>query len=461
MATRAAFLSRRRVTGTLLVIGLVSGCNEEPRTAPVEIPSLAPASASPTVAATDPSSAPQDTTLDVRVLGSGFDKGSKAEFALNGVVGPTVKTNRTTYRTTKELIANITIAADASPEKYDVIVTTSTGKKGIGTERFEVLAMEELAAPTGTSIAYAVNGTGLMVGFVTGAPCGNGRLPTVWRDPSSRINLPLPPGGCDGIAADVNTNGVIVGTVTGKGVRWLPDGAGGWTAALLGPAPDGLIPQVTALNDAGSILGAATSVDNATRAYIWSETSGWRALHTDPTLACYPTSISLTEGIAGDCSQPSGIGGRAVAWPDTSSTPTFLPLPAGASTSSAADINAGGIIAGTVRYGSGHTLVRRAVRWVPAAGAYTLEFLGDLGGGQANALAINDAGQIVGRSNYNDTNEHAFLWTPGAGMRDLGALGSQRSYGYGVNTPPALGGGLLVVGTSQSSSVTRAVVWRP
>ncbi len=88
-----------------------------------------------------------------------------------------------------------------------------------------------------------------------------------------------------------------------------------------------------------------------------------------------------------------------------------------------------------------------------------MELLGDLGGGQANAVGINDAGQIVGRSNINANDEHAFLWNPSAGIRDLGALGTQRSQGNGTNTPGL--GGLLVVGTSQSSAVTRAVVWRP
>ncbi len=158
-------------------------------------------------------------------------------------MGPSVRTNRTTYRSAKELVANITIAVDAVPDRYDIIVTTSKGKKGIGTERFAVLAIEELAAPAGTSSAYAVNGSGLIVGYVSAGPCGNGRLPTVWSNPVTRISLPLPAGGCESIAADINSNGVIVGTLSGnRGVRWLSDGAGGWTAALLGSAPDGLIP---------------------------------------------------------------------------------------------------------------------------------------------------------------------------------------------------------------------------
>lgn len=91
-----------------------------------------------TVSATDPSSAPQDTTLDVAVFGSGFDRGSRADFALDGVPSDKVRTNSTKFANPKKLIANITIAADAVPDRYDVIVTTSQGKRGIGIELFEV-----------------------------------------------------------------------------------------------------------------------------------------------------------------------------------------------------------------------------------------------------------------------------------------------------------------------------------
>ena len=92
----------------------------------------------PTVTATDPNVAPQDTTLDVHVLGKGFDHGSKAEFLLNGTPDSRVKTNSTRFVNANELVTNLTIAADAATTLYDVAVTTSTGKKGIGTELFAI-----------------------------------------------------------------------------------------------------------------------------------------------------------------------------------------------------------------------------------------------------------------------------------------------------------------------------------
>jgi hypothetical protein len=91
------------------------------------------------VDATDPPAAEQETTLDVRILGSGFDNGSKASWLLAGEVKPNqVKTNSTKFLSSTELEANITIALDATVALWDVEVMTIRGKKGIGIECFEV-----------------------------------------------------------------------------------------------------------------------------------------------------------------------------------------------------------------------------------------------------------------------------------------------------------------------------------
>jgi hypothetical protein len=91
-----------------------------------------------TVTATDPDSATQDTTLDVVVNGSGFDNGSVAQWAIGGVPSVKVHTNSVQFVSPKKLVANITIAADADTGLYDVVVTTTTGKKGIGSELFAI-----------------------------------------------------------------------------------------------------------------------------------------------------------------------------------------------------------------------------------------------------------------------------------------------------------------------------------
>jgi probable HAF family extracellular repeat protein len=59
--------------------------------------------------------------------------------------------------------------------------------------------------------------------------------------------------------------------------------------------------------------------------------------------------------------------------------------------------------------------------------------LGALGPGGSWASAINEAGQVVGRTYTDDDRSHAFLWTAAKGMTDLGTLGGTESWATSVN----------------------------
>jgi hypothetical protein len=180
---------------------------------------LAVQSTTVTVTAVDPDSVVQDTTLDIRVKGSGFDRGSQAEFLLNGVVDPRVRTNSTRYAKSTELIANVTVAVDAVPTRYDVRVTTSRGKKGIGTELLAVI-------PVNPEIAWSNNGIWVMnrdgsykavvassgsywAGAASWSPDGDGTLAAPYR-------LAYSPGPGTGI------NVVSVVTTSGRPVGGAP-----------------------------------------------------------------------------------------------------------------------------------------------------------------------------------------------------------------------------------------------
>ena len=144
---------------------IFAGCEKDYPTAASRAPidlAAKPSSGDPIVSSTDPSSAPQDTTLDVAVTGSNFDVGSRVDLAIDGVTTEKVRTNSTTFVTPKKLIANITIAPDAVPDRYDVIVMTSKGKRGIGIERFEVTLRQ------GRTNLYSVTFGGDLEGTVTG-----------------------------------------------------------------------------------------------------------------------------------------------------------------------------------------------------------------------------------------------------------------------------------------------------
>jgi hypothetical protein len=122
-----------------LWLAIVTGCGLPSET--VSPPVLEAAKAggpAPVVDATDPNQAPQDTTLDVRVLGANFDDGSTVQFLLDQQPTNKVKTNSTAFVNAGELRANITIALDAVVALYDVEVTALRGRKGIGIEKFGV-----------------------------------------------------------------------------------------------------------------------------------------------------------------------------------------------------------------------------------------------------------------------------------------------------------------------------------
>jgi hypothetical protein len=142
---------------------------------------LGKSTSGPTVTATSPAQSALDTTLDVQISGSGFDSGSQAEFLLNGVAIPGVTTNSTRFVSSTSLIANVTIAKDAVPDKYDVAVTTTSGKKGIGTELFTVLAMQVKVDPDSRARYVIANQVDLGGSIVPSGIVGDGRL----RDGSS------------------------------------------------------------------------------------------------------------------------------------------------------------------------------------------------------------------------------------------------------------------------------------
>jgi hypothetical protein len=100
-------------------------------------------STSVTVASTNPPGAPRDTTLDVTISGSGFSRGAVAKWSLNGDT-TLVHVAATRLVSSTQLVATVTVPATAPVASYDVQVTLSDGKKGVGAELFVVT----LADPT-------------------------------------------------------------------------------------------------------------------------------------------------------------------------------------------------------------------------------------------------------------------------------------------------------------------------
>jgi uncharacterized membrane protein len=342
------------------------------------------------VTGTNPARAPQDTTLDVHVLGSGFDRGSSIDFLRDGVVDPKLHVNKVTYKTGGELIANVTITADAETVPYDVAVTTSKGKKGIGTELFIVeVKLEVLVAPSGASNVSAVGPTGLVAGTIS-TRCGPGFAPALWDQARQLTALPALAGTCGGVANAVNATGMSVGSAytasTTLPVRWIPS-PGGYAVEQLPALPDGSDPGPTGINASGAITSG-----NA--AAVWTQATGWQMM-TKPSgaTACIATFINDSGAMTAHCL----IGGQSqgVFWETSTSSPIVLPLPSGSTSASPFGINGSAAIVGFTRQSNGST---RAVKWTNAGGTWTVQTLGDLGAG-GSAHGINDSGQIAGSVN--------------------------------------------------------------
>ena len=87
--------------------------------------------------AANPAQAPQDTTLDVTVTGTGFTTGARAVWALNG--DTTLVHVKSTKRVSDtQLVASLIIPANAPTASYDIQVYLVGGKKGVGAELFTV-----------------------------------------------------------------------------------------------------------------------------------------------------------------------------------------------------------------------------------------------------------------------------------------------------------------------------------
>jgi probable HAF family extracellular repeat protein len=426
-------------------------------------------STGPTVKLVTPSSAPQNVTLDVAISGSGFESGSTAKWLLNGVEDVRVKTNSTTVISSTSISANITIAADAIPSLYDVAVITPMGKKGIGTEKFTVLSMEQLSA-SGDAGARDVNASGIVVGTIPGGCDGYAR-PAVWINKVAQP-LPLPLDFCLGRASHINDAGTIVGYINRSGatshttdavVLWTPT-SDGYSALLPGLAPDGTNPwDVGDMNESAHVVVSHCCA--AARAYWWSQSTGFvRLIDAPGTAGCHADDVNDNDEIIGWCrttpASSSELNEAAVYWSSPYAVPELLPRLADYNyVHTGASLNNLGVATGSAWNSSkGGRLNIAGVTWTRTTGGWIIDKIPDFGGNDTKPVEMNDAGWITGSSRINTGNHHAFLWRRGEAMRDLGAIGPD-SNAFGMNS--AVAPELLVVGISLSGNVYRAVLWKP
>lgn len=213
MKSRRSLLSRA-AGPALIALATLTSCREAEKelTAPPVFAARAPANGAPTVTSVVPDSSPPGVTLDITVNGSGFAKGAAVTLERQGAPAAKITTNSTTFVTTRKLIANITIAADADSGKYDVAVVSSD-RKGVGIESFTVAyVIDELGIIGGTwSRAHAINDRGEVVG----ASCTSDCLATAfyWTEAGGMQSLGTLPGFSRSEAYAINNRSQIFGAV--------------------------------------------------------------------------------------------------------------------------------------------------------------------------------------------------------------------------------------------------------
>jgi len=291
-------LSATRAVSALIVV-LAAACTDRGPTETLDLQSRfgkGTTTSGPSVNSTSPNTSPRGTTLDVHIYGSGFDAGSKAQWALKGVPSPKVTTNSTRFVSSRELVANITIAGDADPALYDVIVTAASGKPGIGTESFEVtIEMTDLGnLGYAASEALAVNDAGQIVGISNKTQSTGSSF--LWEN-GVMTDIGKPAGFSSSRPEDINNLGQVAGYAmvqvngawTSRAFSWTKNGGYQLLPAFNGSTTS----KVTAINDNGTIVG-----NSGGHAVAWINGS-----IVDLGADGVPYDVNANGDIAGDCAQ--------------------------------------------------------------------------------------------------------------------------------------------------------------
>ena len=295
------------------------------------------------------------------------------------------------------------------------------------------------AGPYGYAWAGGINRSGHVVGY-SGTLCADGNYEPhafLFAAGGPMRDLGTLAGGL--AIADGYISGVNAINSSGQMVGWssaiLPDGAYA-QHAFLTTAAGGM----QDLGTLGGGTAVASGINNGGQVVGWSSIvlSGgtpqhaclWTAPGTMQDLGAWggdswAYGINNSGQVAGAAATTSPAGAsvkHAFLWTAGSGLQDLGTL--GGDNSSASAINDNGQIVGYATTGSG----RQHAFWRPAGGS--LQDLGTLGGDTSGANSINSRGQVVGwsRTIPGSPVQHAFLWTAAGGMRDLNNL---------VANPPA------------------------
>jgi probable HAF family extracellular repeat protein len=306
--------------------------------------------------------------------------------------------------------------------------------------------VHDLGSLGGTSSAgISINNAGLVSGFSNLA--GNQSMHAALWLGGTAFDLGTLGGANSGITWPVKNNfGVLVGIAETAQVDPLGEN---WSCSAFFPTTTGHVclgfvwrwGHMQALPTLGGNNGFAAGANDFGLIVGWAENT----VH-DPT--CDPTSTQVLQF-------------KPVVWGPDDNDIQALPLIGSDTSGAATAINDRGQIvgiSGICDQAVGRFSAIHAVLWQNNKA----KDLGNLGVGAWNTpMAINERGVVVGFANVpgggdaGNFNAHAFIWTAGGGMRDLGTLpGDTISEALGINDEG------LIVGESCGANGCRAVLWQ-
>lgn len=286
----------------------------------------------------------------------------------------------------------------------------------LGAVIFTYEDLGDLGGPQYGNEAFGINDAGQVVGRAYTNVGGDNR--PFEKTPGQAMQALPCPGYDPEEAHAVNNSGIIVGWVGNGGER----NACQWVKPILQQnyflQPlgflGGIASDANAINQGGQVVGWSWTSTGATRGFVKSQGDAMKSL--DPLLThtvSYARGINKQGAICGFSSKPGE---------------------------------------------------QEPCLWIfVLGGGYIPQGLGGLGywpyDGQANAL--NDNNQVVGYSRTNVGTKHAFLWTTGTLMQDLGLLpGGIDSEAMAINTAGWVVG-TASIDTTGSSLGARAFLWTP
>ena len=205
------------------------------------------------------------------------------------------------------------------------------------------------------------------------------------------------------------------------------------------------------INDAGIVVGTAQAgLLYGTRGFVATGTTLTTLpilAGADPELSAGAVAVNGAGQIAGY--SPSATGRHAVLWNLAGDIRDLGTL--GGSSSEAIDINAAGVVIGKSLI-AGDVATHFFV-WSAESG---MRDLNTQLGAITSVVELNDAGQIIGTFTTSGGASHAFRYTPGGSLRDLGTLGGATSEPTGLNDA-----GQVVGSSALADGSMHAFLWTP